>query len=250
MLILAPCRRRKMRRDCLITLIFLLFFSACSSQRGRIIFLPDPEFDSPLEQNENIESYEIIESQNGKGDTEIPLWVYYCFNNDVNSIESLTQYNNKYIFIGESQGENFLVLQQWADCFSVDHELPRLLVHRAERRLIASASRYPDDEYGDFYEAFIRKISNEFFPGAIKDRSFWVKRKIVTTGQSDPENPDLPPLPVEFERYEYYILVSINKEILQNQIRILISDVKSSINITREHTAAVNNVQNIFFEGF
>ena len=238
-----------MRLYCIIAL-FLLLFSACGLHRGKIIFLPDQEFDNPLEQNENIESYEIIESQNGSGYSGVPGWVYYCFNSDFRSIESMTQYSNKYIFIGESRGDNLLVLQQWADFFSVDHELPRLLVLRTERKLIMSASRYPDDEYGDFYEAFIKKISNEIFSGAAKEQSFWVRRKIITTGQPDPENPDLPPPSIELERYEYYILVSINKEILQNKIRSLIADVKSSINITRQYSAAVNNIQNTFFEGF
>ena len=250
LLILASNYHRKIRLCLSILLFFLIFLYACRTDRGRIIFLPDPEIYNNIEQNRRNESFEIIETQNGIGDSGIPQWVYYCLNGDINAIESMAQFNNKYVFIGESRGVNFSMLQQWADLFSVIHELPKIMVLRVEQRLIRAASRYPDDEYGEFYEAFIKRVANETFYAAQEEESFWIKKKITYIGEEDPEDPELPPPVIEFERYEYYKLISVNKDILQNQIRSLMNSVASSVLIMREHSAAVNKIQSDFFEGF
>ncbi|MCL2138775.1 MAG: hypothetical protein FWH41_04505 [Treponema sp.] len=235
-----------------LIILFSIFFSACASQNKKIIFIPDSDKNNLLEQTETIESWQIIESQNGQGEDGIPQWVYSWLNRDIQAIEDTDQHKEKYVFIKEGYGDNFLALQQWADWFSVMHEFPRLVALRSERRLITAAKLYPDDEYGNFYAVFIKKISDAEFSSGILEQSFWIKRKIVTLNleEEDTENTGDAPQDIESEQFEYYMLVSIEKKILQNQLIKLMEDARKSTTATKNQATAIANIQNSFFDGF
>jgi hypothetical protein len=118
---------------------FLFFFAACAGQDKKVIFRPDTA-DNPHEPARPFDKWEIISSQNGQGSSDIPEWARLYIDNEVNKIEALDKFSGKYIFIGENGGSNFNALQQWANSFTVEQDLPRLITRRAERKLVASAS--------------------------------------------------------------------------------------------------------------
>jgi hypothetical protein len=111
-----------------------------------------------------------------------------------------------------------------------------------ENRFISATSLYPDDAYGEYFTEMMKKASDGEYPGAAKEQTFWMKRKMLP---NDNEDMDL-----EIERYEYLILVTIEKEILQRQIYEMLAEVKSSVSVTRGQAAAFNKIQNTFFEDF
>ncbi len=132
----------------------------------------------------------------------------------------------------------------------MEQDLPRLITRRAERRLISSASLYPDDEYGEYYEFLIRDISNGEYSGAVKEQTFWLKRKILNNVETDDiANAQSKPDAAQ-ERYEFLVLISIDKETLQKQIQGIMTRIKTKITPTREQAAAVARIKNTFFEGF
>jgi hypothetical protein len=235
-------------------LLAAFLFTACTSfsQRGKIIFIPDSAQDAQHEQPGLSGSWQIIESQSGSGEDGLPAWVHSYFNGGVRRIETLDAYH-KYVFIGKNRGDNFHALQQWANGFTVAQDLPRLIVQRVERRLVAAAALYPDDEYGEYFAHMIKRVSDEEYPEAIKEDIFWTKqRSIPTEENADPETP--PENAVEHadpvERYEFLVLVSIDREMFQKQINSIMADIKTTTAPTRDQTAAINKIRLNFFEGF
>ena len=226
----------------------LILFTACAVQQNKVIFRPDTT-NNPQELPRPFDSWEIIESQN-RG-ANIPEWVRLHFNNAVNEIEAMDRFRGKYIFIGENGGGNFSALQQWANGFTVEQDLPRLVTRRVEHRLVASASLYPDDEYGEYFEFLIREVSNGEFLKAAKEQTFWLKRKITADGAETGGIIDSQPnQDTARERYEFLVLVSVDKGTLQKQIQEIMANIKTKIPPTRDQAAAIAKMKNNIFEGF
>jgi len=230
----------------LIAVSFSILFTACvAQQQKKVIFRPDTE-NNPQKLSRPFDSWEIIESQAG-----IPEWARLYFNNAVNEIEVMDGFSGKYIFIGENGGDNFSALQQWANGFTVEQDLPRLVALRVEHRLVAPASLYPDDEYGEYYEFFIRAVSNGEFLKAEKEQSFWLKRKITADGaETDGITGPRPNPDAAKERYEFLVLVSVDRETLQKQIQGIMANIKTKIPPTKDQAAAIVKIKNNIFEGF
>jgi len=238
-----------------VTAVFIsILFMACIGQQDKkVIFRPDTA-NNPQEESRIFDSWEIINSQNSKdskgdqGSEDIPEWVRWYIDNKANEIEALDRFSGKYIFIGENGGSNFNALQQWANGFSVEQDLPMLITRRVEHRLVSSASLYPDDEYGEYFEFLIREVSNGEFLGAVKEQTFWLKRKVVSSEETD-DNTQPNPNTAQ-ERYEFFVLISVDKRTLQKQIQEIMAGIKTKIPPTKEQAAVIAKIKNNFFERF
>ena len=228
--------------------IISILFTACAGQDKKVIFRPETG-NTPQGLSGIFDTWEIIKSQNA-GSEDIPEWVRRYIDNQGNQIEVSTGFSGKYIFIGENGGSNFSALQQWANGFTVEQDLPRLITRRVERRLVSSASLYPDDEYGEYFELLIRDVSNGEYLGAVKEQTFWLLRKVATSEETDSDIDAQPNPDAEQERFEFFVLISVDKGILQKQIREIISRIKTKIPPTRNQTTAITKIKNTFFEGF
>ncbi|MDR0291115.1 MAG: hypothetical protein LBI06_09285 [Treponema sp.] len=236
-------------KRCTALFSFIILFAACTTVQNKIIIIPDPTEDKLLEQTGRIEHWQIIETQNGPTENGIPEWVRRYLERGTKGVESLEAYSDKYVFVGENWGENFNVLQQWARGFAVAQDLPRLIAYRAERRLVAAAVYYPDDEYGEYFEKLIKKMSDGEYPGASKEQTFWLKVKVKVVGEGAIDD-GLPQEDAFTERYEFLTLISIDKETLQRQIRGIMADVTTKTPPTRGQSQAINRIQQNFFEDF
>jgi len=228
----------------LLLAVFLL--TACTSQK-KIIFIPDSAQSEQQEQPGLSKSWQIIESQSGN---EIPAWVRGYFDRGVQGIESLDAYRGKYVFVGKNRGDNVNTLQQWANGFTVEQDLPRLIVQRVERRFVATATLYPDDEYGEYFANMIKKVSDEEYSEAVKEHIFWTKQRKIPTEAETEENADSEPEDIVIERYEFLILVSIDREAFQTRMNNIMADIKTTVPPTRDQTATINKIRLTFFEGF
>jgi len=232
----------------LTVVFFLILFAACVAPQKKVIFRPDT-VNNPQELPRPFDSWEIIQSQNQSAG--IPEWVRLYFNNAVNEIEAMDRFSGKYIFIGENGGGNFSALQQWANGFTVEQDLPRLVTRRVEHRLVAPASLYPDDEYGEYYEFLIRAVSNGEFLKAEKEQTFWIKRKVTDDdGETDGTTYTQPNPDTAKERYEFLVLVSVDRETLQKQLQGIMASIKTKIPPTKDQAAAIAKMKNSIFEGF
>ena len=238
-----------MRDNSFVLLVVAFILTACAGQQG-IIFIPEQTQEQQQADIDPFESWEIIESSEGPGETGIPEWVRYYYSNKLNGIETLEKYSGRYMFAGENQGENFNALNQWANGFSTVHDFPRLITARVERRLVSSAYLYPDDEYGQFFENFIKTVSDREYPEAVKEEVFWLKRNIIIHDEENEYNDELSQTEITQEQYEFLILIGMDRDILQRQLREVMANVRTTIPPTREQAARVTRIQQNFFEGF
>jgi len=100
-----------------------------------------------------------------------------------------------------------------------------------------TASLYPDDEYGAFYEAMIHNAYDAVFPGAVKEDNYWIKIKA--------ENAEGP-----FENYKFFVLITIEKNAMQSIIRNMMIKTTADVTMTTVQSNSVNRLRNTFFEGF
>jgi len=234
-----------------IPLLFAAFlFTACTLQKGKVVFIPDPAQNNQPEQNGTSESWQIIETQSGPGENGIPAWVRGYLDQGVRGIETLDAYRSKYVFIGKNWGDNFNALQQWANGFTVAQDLPRLIVQRVERRFVASAALYPDDEYGEYFAYIIKRVSDEEYPGAVKEYVFWTKQSRIPS-EAETEEEAVAAEHAEYaDRYEFLILFSIDRDTFQAQMQDMMADIKTATTPTRDQTTAISKIRLTFFEGF
>jgi len=229
---------KKKHRVRVAAAVFML--CACTSVENRIIFHPEPEPQNEPERS--IESWEIIESQNGRADALIPDWVDLYLNGVIQEIETMPAFGDKYIFIGENRGNNVSALRQWASAFTVEQDLPRLAAARIEKRMISAATLYPDDEYGDFFEAFIKAAVDAEYPESKIEDRFWIRRRIQMKAEDE--------LPPPEERYEFLVLISADKDAMQDRIHALMDGIRTPVHPTRNQTVAISRIKQTFFEGF
>jgi hypothetical protein len=215
-----------------------LIFSACAGDLPKIIIKPDqPETAGFQQENEG----PILDHRNAAQGEAIPEWVSRFLDRGSRGVEDLEVYRNSYVFVGVSRGVNFKALGHWAEGFSAAQDFPRLAARRMEARLTSAASLYPDDEYGEFFEALVKKASDAEYTGVTKENFFWILRRYQqNNGEDSPAR----------ERYDFFVLMSISKREFQAQAQALMADVKTGKPPTRDQAAAINRIKEDFFEDF
>ncbi|MDR0877807.1 MAG: hypothetical protein LBN21_07115 [Treponema sp.] len=211
--------------------------SSCVNAPARMIIRPEQPL---LPQTEPPEGpgagYQIINFRGSETGAAIPLWVSRYFDQGRAGVETLENYQDKYVFIGTNRGINFKALLQWAVMFSAAQDFPALAAERVERRLLNAASLYPDDEYGEFFEALVKSAFDAEYRGAVREEDFWVRRQAV---DSDDE-----------PSYCFLVLISIDKNLLKTIVSGLMGDIVLTVPPTRDQAASINRIRENFFEGF
>jgi hypothetical protein len=212
------------------------FFSGCiSSSQGQRAVGRVEETEDP-----RLLSWEILDYQNKDQEGIIPIWASSYLMGGNQAVETMQVYEDYYVFVSQNTGTNFSALEQWKAAFNPELDFARLVAVRIEKRFLAAAQSYPDYEYGPYFEALIRLASDSVWEGALKDDEFWLLR----------EFPEADGFMVMPEMYDFLILVKIEKTLLASQIRTLFQNVEPLSPLSRDQNAAVQRVQERFFEDF
>jgi hypothetical protein len=217
-------------------MLLLLVFSGCAGE---------PEQSPPVlpvspyvQRKEEPPLYLISGYQDEEPGGGIPHWLDRFLAGGTRSLESLAEYRDTYLFVAEGSGNNLNALLQWASDFSLDRDLPRLVALRMESRMTAAVP-YPDDEYGPFYETLIKRAFNGTFTGAVREAGFWIRRQFFEDDG----------LTLDRESYTYFILIGIQKSLLEFQITRMLQEITLPKN-RRAQNDAVNRLREDFFNGF
>jgi hypothetical protein len=178
---------------------------------------------------------EIIDYEN-----DMPEWVIRYAEAGLAEIETLPEYEDRYVFISRQAGSSLDPLLLWAAGFSPERDFPRLVSERIQKRFIAGGSGNPGEEYGRYFEAVVKNASDAVFEGASREGSFWIKKRIFADDGISPAE----------EVYEYLVMTSIDRETLQRQINMLLITTRPDKTPTREQSAASMRLRLNFYEGF
>ena len=217
-------------------IILCLLLSGCTLFQQR---KPPLKQDEP-EAAQNL-VWTVLDYRNKNLGAVIPAWVDLHLRGSGSSIERLAEFQNYYVFVSSNTGTNFSALNQWNSAFSPDLDFARLAAARIEKRMLDAAARYPDDEYGSYFEKLVRAASDAEWKGAARRADFWLYRRFP-----DPDDPELPGR----ENYDFFILVIIEKELLVRQITELMAGIVPDEPLSRDQRNAVTRIRERFFEGF
>jgi len=220
--------------------LFILILFSCAAQNNIFFPAPDKSID---EGGKSIEIGSITESRDMDKEPYLPDWLSAYFAGGIEEAEKLEAYAGKYLFITANDGENFAALSKWADNFSVEYDFPMLAAARIDKRMNVSSLMYPDDEYGAFYETFVKNAYSGEYRGAVKEDAYWIKTR-VSGNNGAAESAALT------EMFIFFVLISVDEQDMQAVVYNLFSQSLASLAPTRVQTVSINRLRINFFEGF
>jgi len=145
-----------------------------------------------------------------------PEWVRLYVQRGTTAIQSLSQYSDKYVIIGEESGVNRQFVISWADMASAQQRIGALLrtniASRYEAAISATAASEDDHtssaEYQQEIDNVLSAIVNVSYSGAQRENDWWVHRRIY-----DPDNRE-----IYRDEYTAWVLYTIPKEEMNRQI--------------------------------
>jgi len=214
----------------------IIYISCVSQSENLYIPVPDSSY-FVINRTIGIDIDSIIDFKNTGTNAE---WLYAFLEGGIEAVELKDQYNDKYVFISVNKDENFPILEKWAENYSEIRDFPMLAAARIEKKMILSSSLYPDDEYGLFFERLVKNAFTSLYPGTVKEDISWIKLKSDNENSNNNLN----------EIYMFFVLITIDKQVLQNQITNMITHVLTSVSPTSAQRASINRLRQTFFEGF
>jgi hypothetical protein len=201
--------------------------------------LPGPAI-IPIAPAPPVEPYTIEDHQGRETGDAIPEWVNRYLQGGIPLLEALAGYEERYLFVAHDQGTNLKALGQWVAGFRLAKDFSRLAAARVQARMTQAARGSPDGEYGRYFEQVIRASSDASYFGALREDDFWVYKQYQRESGGG-TNPGM---------YEWYILISIDKVLLEHQITAILDQVTVDLPPTREQAAAILRLKENFYEEF
>jgi hypothetical protein len=221
--------------------LIVLILSSCAGQSPPNYF---PVPDSGIIKNTEVFVIgNIIETKNGDAGL-MPVWLRSFLDEGIEAVEKLDAYSDKYVFVAINEGENITAQNKWTEYYTITHDFSLLAAARIEQRMYLTASLYPDDEFGPFYEAMMLNAYNTIYYGAEKEDTYWVR----TGSENETANGSS-------GNYVFFILITIEKRSMQSIIRNMIAKTDAAvtmagINMNPNQNTSVTRLRNTFFEGF
>jgi len=222
----------------LVFIITAITLFSCRGQNKTAVFPVPNSGTLKIDEPNAIGTENIIETQNGPV-RNLPLWLSAFLDGGITAVESLGDYNNKYVFISLNEGENFNALTKWAEYYRTTQDFSILASARIERRFYLTTTLFPDDEYGEFFEFVVKRANSAEYPGVVKEDTHWIRMRRESANGFDS-------LPV----YMFFILTTIDKMNMQTFVRNLMTQTSAETTVTVSQNIAVNRLRQTFFEGF
>jgi hypothetical protein len=185
--------------------------------------------------------FQIVGHQTSNSGEDIPDWVALYLTEGVSGVESLPEYENRYIFIAINSGTNFKALNYWVSGFTLNQDFSQLVAMRVLSRFIEDSQRNPDHDYSTYFEAAVKTTADASFSDTHKEADFWLLKRFDENENNTTESREV---------YDFYILISIAKPQLQVQLNQIFLKAVENISMTRDQSSAMNRFWGNFYEGF
>jgi hypothetical protein len=147
----------------------------------------------------------------------IPQWLMEYIDLGIPGVEGLTDYAGKYCAVGAgmANGDNQRILQQLLGNLDAPAARQQLIGSRIYSLLKENENKVPDYEESRYaFGNVINTLATISWQGIRKEDDFWIKQRVIEKGK-----PDL-------IRYSAYILYSIPKKTLEDQVAAIIKRLK------------------------
>jgi hypothetical protein len=111
-----------------------------------------------------------------------------------------------------------------------------------------AGSSFPDNVYGPFFEAMVKKAYDMKYQGVKKNETFWVRLVFPNSSPAMPEDPEEEA--GETQMYVFLLLLTVDQSWFEAQLGNLFRLAKTGLSLTRSEEAAANRIWEIFFYGF
>jgi hypothetical protein len=94
--------------------------------------------------------------------------------------------------------------------------------------------------FGRYFEQAVKDSADAAYSGAVQEGSFWIKKRMFGDDGLTPIG----------EAFEYYILASIERGTLEQQINTLLTTAQPDLPPAKGQAAAAAHCRLIFYDGF
>jgi hypothetical protein len=115
-----------------------------------------------------------------------------------------------------------------------------MITTRVQEKFAGAATGSPDDAFGRYFENVVKTVSESQFSGARKENDFWILKGYYKANSKK----------LDREAYDYYVLVTIDRETLERQINGALESAEPDPARTPEQQTAIQRVKEAFYEGF
>ena len=171
-----------------------------------------------------LESTAKVETVEHKGtalgiDT-VPQWLSeFIQRNGTRAVEDLPDFKGKYVIIGQANGSGLQQVETWAKNFDAQQQIGATIRTRVASVFKAHENLLPDEEDSKRkYDNAINTLVQATYTGAQQISDWWIHQKVTEKGK-DPET-----------RYTSYVLYTIDKKILDQQISNEVKRIKDDDN--------------------
>jgi hypothetical protein len=203
---------------------------------------------------------EILDHEGGASGEAYAEWVSLYINGGIPALEKLEVFAPYFVFVAEQSSQDLDTLLQWAANFSPERDIPQLILLRAYRRLTGNPNVSPDDLYGSFFEAFIKRLAALRWPFSQRYDETWILVRRLPA-LPPPDTSDAEALeevlseeqsyaPPDLPLHIYLILILIEKTEVEASLRLVMNDIPPDKSLSRDQTQAVNSVKSNFFNSF
>jgi hypothetical protein len=180
-------------------LMVIVVFAGCNSSAK-------PASGIKLESTAKVETVE--HKGTAFGITALPPWLSeFIQRNGTRSVEELPDYKGKYVIIGQASGSGLQQVETWAKNFDAQQQIGATIETRVASVFKAHENLLPGDaDAKRRYDNAINTLVRATYTGARQEADWWLHQKITEKGK-EPET-----------RYTSYVLYTIDKTVLNQQI--------------------------------
>jgi hypothetical protein len=193
----------------IVALMVIVVFAGCNSSAK-------PAPDIKLQSTAKVETIE--HKGTAFGVTALPPWLSeFIQRNGVRSVEELPNYKGKYVIIGQANGAGLQQVETWAKNFDAQQQIGATVESRVASVFKAHENLLPGDaDAKRKYDNAINTLVRATYTGAKQEADWWLHQKVTEKGKQ-PET-----------RYTSFVLYTIDKTILDQQIRDQIKKIRDN----------------------
>jgi len=172
----------------------------------------------------SIKSTAKVETIEHKGSAfgieSIPPWLStFIQRNGTRSVEEMPEYKGKYVIIGQANGAGLQQVETWAKNFDAQQQIGATIETRVASIFKAHENLLPGDaDAKRKYDNAINTLVRATYTGAKQEADWWLHQKITEKGKASET------------RYTSYVLYTIDKSVLDQQIRDQVIKIKNGEN--------------------